>query len=141
MLDEWRKIGAALTGLGLLSMALGVMFLFDKALLAMGNLMFLAGIVLILGFMNTYAFLFQRRKLRGTTCFLGGIMLVLFKWPVVGIFVEAFGFINLFGNFFPIIIETLRRLPIISSLFNIPFVVMVTDAILRRMRSVPDRPV
>ena len=33
----------------------------------------------------------------GTSCFLGGIGLVLLGWPVVGMGVEGFGFLNLFG--------------------------------------------
>ena len=78
-------------------MVLGVMMFFDTALLAMGNLMFLAGLVLILGVGNTFTFLFQKRKLRGTVCFLGGIVVVLCKYPIVGICIEGFGFINLFG--------------------------------------------
>jgi hypothetical protein len=59
--------------------------------------MFLCGVVLILGVNNTATFLFQKRKWRGTSCFLGGIALVLMRYPVIGILVEAFGFINLFG--------------------------------------------
>ena len=33
----------------------------------------------------------------GTACFLGGIGLVLLGWPVIGMGVEGFGFLNLFG--------------------------------------------
>eukprot|EP00299_Pterocystis_sp_00344_P014411 c7137_g1_i1.p1 GENE.c7137_g1_i1~~c7137_g1_i1.p1 ORF type:complete len:142 (+),score=22.83 c7137_g1_i1:39-464(+) len=141
MLDDRRKIGAALTGLGVLFMGLGVVLLFDKGLLAMGNIMFLSGVVLILGFQHAGTFLFQKRRLRGTACFLGGIILVLAKYPILGILVEAFGFVNLFGNFFPIIIETLKRMPIIGNVFNSPFVVMITDAVVRRVRPQASRPV
>eukprot|EP00298_Acanthocystis_sp_HF-20_P029353 c8228_g1_i1.p1 GENE.c8228_g1_i1~~c8228_g1_i1.p1 ORF type:complete len:143 (+),score=30.55 c8228_g1_i1:53-481(+) len=140
-LDEWKKIGVFLTALGLFFMFLGVLMFMDKGLIAMGNLMFLVGTILILGVSNTVSFLSQKRKLRGTVCFLGGVFLVLARWPIIGILVEAFGFINLFGNFFPIIIETLRRLPLIGSFFNIPVVFKLTDIILRGIRNGPDRPV
>ena len=33
----------------------------------------------------------------GTICFLGGILLVLLGWAVLGLAIEIFGFINLFG--------------------------------------------
>ena len=35
--------------------------------------------------------------MRGTACFIGGILLVFLKWPFVGMIVETFGFLNLFG--------------------------------------------
>lgn len=60
--------------------------------------MFLSGITLIIGARKTFIFFFKRpEKLRGTICFLGGIVLVLIQWPVLGMFIELFGFINLFG--------------------------------------------
>lgn len=37
------------------------------------------------------------QKLRGTICFLGGITLVMIGWPIVGMMIEAFGILNLFG--------------------------------------------
>jgi hypothetical protein len=59
--------------------------------------MFLAGVFFLIGIQKTFDFFFQVKKLRGTFCFLGGILLVLLKWPVTGMLVETFGFINLFG--------------------------------------------
>ena len=79
-MDDYRKIGIGLTCAGVLFLMLGVMLFFDKGLLAMGNILFLAGVVLIIGARKTGRFFFQRRKLRGTSCFLGGIMLVLVGW-------------------------------------------------------------
>lgn len=57
--------------------------------------------MLIIGPAKTYRFFFQWRKAKGTACFLGGICLVLYGWAMVGIIVEGWGFINLFGDFFP----------------------------------------
>ena len=57
--------------------------------------------MLIIGPSKTYRFFFQKRKAKGTACFLGGICLVLYGWAMVGIIVEGWGFINLFGDFFP----------------------------------------
>jgi len=89
--------------------------LFDKGLLAVGNLLFLSGVTLVIGARNTFSFFFQQHKIKGSSCFFGGIFLVLIGWPVIGILVEAFGFINLFGDFFPVIV---RRLPILAQLLN-----------------------
>ena len=117
------EIGVGLTSFGALFMMLGVMLFFDGALLALGNvrssfhhsspapnvysrpsppaqrmqILFLGGLFLIIGPQKTFYFFARRNKLRGTACFLGGILLVFFKWPTIGVLVEMFGFLNLFG--------------------------------------------
>ena len=45
------------------------------------------------------------------------VFLVLFGWPVFGMLLEIFGIINRFGNFFPLIIEFMKRFPIIGLAF------------------------
>ncbi|KAJ1547581.1 Golgi Transport, partial [Cladochytrium tenue] len=93
-----EEIGVGLTIAGISFMGLGVAMLFDGGLLAIGNILFLAGLFLVIGAQRTYAFFARREKLRGTACFFGGILLVFLKWPVIGMLVELFGFINLFGT-------------------------------------------
>ncbi len=61
------------------------------------QILFLGGLFLIIGPQKTFYFFARRNKLRGTACFLGGILLVFLKWPAVGVLVEMFGFLNLFG--------------------------------------------
>ena len=112
------EIGVALTTFGGLFMLLGIMLFFDGALLALGNvrdcvnqtdggrltfpqLLFLSGLTLIIGPQKTFYFFARKQKLRGTVCFIGGILLVFFKWPFVGVLVETFGFLNLFGYVYP----------------------------------------
>ncbi|KAI9462644.1 Got1-domain-containing protein [Russula earlei] len=108
-------------------MMLGVMLLFDGALLALGNILFLGGLFSIIGPQKTFYFLARRNKLRGTVCFLGGILLVFVKWPAIGVLVEMFGFLNLFGDFFPVIVTFLRQLPFIGQLLNSPFIRPLMD--------------
>jgi hypothetical protein len=114
-----------LTAFGVFFTILGVLLFFDTGLLAIGNVLFLAGVVLVIGLGKTYSFFFQTRKLRGTACFLGGIALVFLKWPILGMALELFGFINLFGDFFPVIINFLRRLPVIGTLLSLPVIAQV----------------
>jgi Got1/Sft2-like family len=61
------------------------------------QILFLGGLFLIIGPQKTFYFFARKNKLRGTTCFLGGILLVFLKWPTIGVLVELFGFLNLFG--------------------------------------------
>lgn len=57
----------------------------------------MSGLTLIIGPSKTLYFFARKQKMRGTICFFGGILLVFLKWPFVGMIVETFGFLNLFG--------------------------------------------
>jgi len=129
VLTDNQKIGVLLTGFGLFFTFFGVILFFDRGLLAIGNLLFLAGVTLVIGFRKTVRFFFQKRKLKGTACFLGGIGLVVIGWAFIGMLVEIFGFINLFGDFFPIVLAFLRRLPIIGTVLSLPGIKNLTDSI------------
>ena len=74
----------------------------------------------MIGFSRTLSFFTRKEKLRGSLCFLLGVLLVFLKWPFIGMSIELFGFINLFGDFFPVAISFIRRLPLIGSLLNAP---------------------
>jgi len=130
VLDDQQKIGVLLTGFGMFFTFLGVLMFFDRGLLAIGNLLFLSGVTVGLGLKKTGRFFFQRRKLRGTSCFVVGIFLVVVGWAFVGLMVEVFGFVNLFGDFFPIVIAFARRLPIIGTILNIPFIKALLDRLM-----------
>ena len=79
-------------------------------------------------------------------CFFVGISIVLWGWPMTGMIVEMFGFINLFGcvtggvyrqsppiagcrNFFPVALKFAQSLPVVGHLFmmleRIPSIAMV----------------
>ncbi|CAE6493701.1 unnamed protein product [Rhizoctonia solani] len=97
-LSDGQKIGVGLTSFGVFFMFLGVMLFFDGGLLALGNILFVSGLTLIIGPTKTFYFFARKQKLRGTICFVTGILLVFFKWPFVGMIIETFGFLNLFGQ-------------------------------------------
>jgi hypothetical protein len=50
-----------------------------------------------LGLDRASSFFLEQSRLKGSVCFFGGIVFVLIKWPILGLLVEAFGFVNLFG--------------------------------------------
>ena len=105
------------------------------------QILFLCGLTLIIGWQKTFYFFARKQKIRGTLCFLGGILLVFFKWPFIGFLVEIFGFLNLFGyvldmivshhgfvsdslysDFFPVILTFLRQLPFVGTFLTLPYV-------------------
>lgn len=127
MLGDNRKIGVGLTGFGGVFLCLGILFFFDRALLALGNILFLVGIILLIGPARTVAFFWRPGKKRGTICFALGIVMVLFGWTFFGMIIELFGILNLFGNFFPIVLSGLRSTPIIGPILNLPVVSRLLD--------------
>ncbi|KIY65835.1 Got1-domain-containing protein [Cylindrobasidium torrendii FP15055 ss-10] len=128
-LSDGQKIGVALTTFGGLFMLLGVMLFFDGALLALGNVLFISGLTLIIGPTKTFYFFARKQKIRGTLCFFGGILLVFFKWPFFGMILEAFGFLNLFGDFFPVVITFMRQVPFVGTALSLPYIRDVVDRI------------
>ncbi|XP_044614487.2 vesicle transport protein GOT1A isoform X2 [Equus asinus] len=96
-ITEWQKIGVGTTGFGVFFVLFGILLYFDAVLLAFGNLLFLVGLSLIIGLRKMLAFFFQRHKLKGTSFFLGGVVIVLLRWPLLGMCLETYGFFNLFN--------------------------------------------
>jgi hypothetical protein len=114
------------------------------------QILFISGLTLIIGPQKTFYFFARKQKMRGTVCFLGGILLVFLKWPFVGMVVETFGFLNLFGydvvnlvyrftlliyttgpfsDFFPVIITFLRQLPFVGTFLSLPYIRVVSPSL------------
>ncbi|KAK1304675.1 hypothetical protein QJS10_CPA01g02865 [Acorus calamus] len=134
-MNDRKKIGLGLTGFGILFSFLGIIFLFDKGLLAMGNILFLSGVMLTIGLKSTMQFFMNRRHYKGTISFGFGFFLVLVGWPVFGMILEAYGFIVLFSGFWPTLAVFLQRIPILGWVFQQPFVTSFLDRY--RPRRVP----
>ena len=56
---------------------------------------------------------------------------------MIGMLIELFGIVNLFGNFFPIVLSIMKQLPIIGTILNTPVVIRLTD---RMMGVLPGAP-
>ncbi|CDW56635.1 vesicle transport protein GOT1B [Trichuris trichiura] len=133
---DCQKIGVGLAGFGVTFVLLGVVMLFDKGLLAIGNVLFISGLTFVIGIGRTLRFFFQPHKLKGTMFFFTGIIVVLVGWPVVGMLVESYGFVALFGysfcqkfstiipycfsGFIPVAVNFLRRIPVLGTILNLP---------------------
>ncbi|KXN72035.1 Got1-domain-containing protein [Conidiobolus coronatus NRRL 28638] len=128
-LSDTQKIGAGLASFGLFFIFLGVLYLFDSGLMVIGNLLFLVGLGAIMGFDRTIVFFSRRDRLMGTICFVVGILLLFITWAPIGFAVEFFGFINLFGDFFPTIVNFIRGLPYIGTLLSLPGISRIVDQI------------
>ncbi|XP_031989121.1 vesicle transport protein GOT1A [Corvus hawaiiensis] len=120
-LSDFQQIGVGLVGFGLFFLLFGILLYFDSVLMAFGNLLFLSGLVFIIGFRRTFTFFFQRSKLKGTSFFFGGLIVVLMRWPILGMLLEGYGFISLFWSFFPVafgFFGSLANIPLLSQLLR-----------------------
>jgi len=133
-----RKIGLPLLGIGAVLTLVGASLFFNKMLMRLGNVFFVAGVPMTIGPGRTAGYFFQPKKARATACLTLGIILgtcrlsthtptrgrdnfslvVFIGWPILGIILEAFGFLNLFGNMFPFAFAILKQMPIIGPLLK-----------------------
>jgi hypothetical protein len=67
-------------------------------------------------------FFSRKDRLRGIVAFFGGIFLVMCRWGLVGMILQLYGIVYLFGQFFPIVAQSLRNAPVIGQIFQIPAV-------------------
>ena len=128
-MEDRRKIGIGLTGFGLLFLVLGALLFFDRGLLAMGNILFLAGVALTIGPAATLKFFTSQRNFKGTALFGGGFFLVIVGWPFIGFAIESYGFLLLFRGFLPTVVMFLRQVPFVGSALNLPGVKSLINAI------------
>ncbi|KAF2834739.1 Got1-domain-containing protein [Patellaria atrata CBS 101060] len=113
-LSDSQKIGVAFCSGGGFFLLGGVMMFFDRAMLAMGNILFIAGLTLIIGAQKTFLFFARKQKAKGTAAFVAGILLILFRWPLIGFIVELYGIFVLFGDFFATIAGFVGNVPIVG---------------------------
>lgn len=128
-LSDSQKIGMGLTGFGVFFLFFGMILFFDKALLAIGNILFVAGLSFVIGLERTFKFFFQKHKMKATGFFLGGVFIVLIGWPVVGMVLEIYGFFLLFRGFFPVAVGFIRRVPVLGYLLNLPGISSFVDKV------------
>ncbi|KUL89328.1 hypothetical protein ZTR_03832 [Talaromyces verruculosus] len=129
-LSETQKIGAIFCTGGGLFLFGGLLMFFDRSMLAMGNILFLIGLTLIIGIQKTIAFFSRPAKLRGTAAFAGGILLILFRWPLIGFCVELYGILILFGDFLVTIGQFVGGVPVIG-----PYIQQALNALAGQRRN------
>ena len=93
--------------------------------------MFLSGLAFVIGLERTFRFFFQYHKIKGSSAFFGGIVVVLLGYPLIGMIIEAYGFIVLFSGFFPVAVNFLRRIPVIGTILNLPGISSVSYSLLQ----------
>ena len=122
MFSDNTKIGSGLLFLGCVFLFLGCLFFFDSALLALGDILFLTGLVLTIGPSRTIRFFSRPERMRGIVAFFGGVFLVMMRWAIIGMMCQLYGLVYLFGQFFPIAAQSMKDTPVVGDLFKLPAV-------------------
>ena len=91
------------------------------------QILFVCGLACVIGLERTFRFFFQKHKVKASISFFGGIAIVLFGYPLIGMLIEMYGFILLFSGFFPVAINFLRRVPVLGNILNMPGISRTVD--------------
>eukprot|EP00123_Amoebidium_parasiticum_P006614 comp17527_c0_seq1/m.17075 comp17527_c0_seq1/g.17075 ORF comp17527_c0_seq1/g.17075 comp17527_c0_seq1/m.17075 type:complete len:139 (-) comp17527_c0_seq1:871-1287(-) len=127
-LSDIQKIGLGLTGFGLFFLVFGSLAVFDRGLLALGNILLVAGLATVNGMQKTVIKFFgSTQRLPGAVLFLGGAVLVGLGYAAVGLVVEVVGLVHLFWEAIPLTISYVRRLPVLGALLSYPPLAQVLD--------------
>ncbi|XP_010423954.1 PREDICTED: vesicle transport protein GOT1 isoform X2 [Camelina sativa] len=121
-MNDRKKIGLGLTGFGVFFSFLGVVFVFDKGLLAMGNILFISGVSLTIGFKSTMQFFMKRQNYKGTISFGVGFFFVVIGWPILGMMLETYGFFVLFSGFWPTLAVFAQKIPVLGWIIQQPYI-------------------
>jgi hypothetical protein len=124
-MNDTQTIGVGLVGFGAFFFFLGVLFLLDRPLLILSNILIIMGIVVLLGPQEFVKFTIQKSRSHGSIAFFLGIALILCKLPLPGIACELTGAYWLFGGFWPMLLSLLLKVPWLSSL--LPFLTKPKD--------------
>lgn len=127
MIDDNKKIGMGLSALGILLIFLGCIFLFNRALLALGNFGFLGGLVFLLGVEKTTKFFVKKKG--PSLFFFGGNAIIIYGYPFIGFCIELFGLWKLFVTFLPNVVNTLKLVPGVSSVLAAPPICYIVEYI------------
>ncbi|XP_024022204.1 vesicle transport protein GOT1 [Morus notabilis] len=120
-ITEQKKIGIGLIGFGIFFSLLGVILFFDRGLLALGNIFWLTGVAILLGWRSTLKLFTNQAYYKGTISFFLGLFFLFVRWPLVGIILEIYGCIILFGGFWPSVKVFLNHIPVVGWIISYLF--------------------
>lgn len=113
-LSEQKKVGIGLVGFSFFFTLLGAVLFFDRGLLALGNIFFLSGVALLLGWQSMWQLFSKKTNYKGSIPFFAGMFLIFVRWPIFGIILEIYGSVVLFSGFWSSVRLFLRQIPVIG---------------------------
>ena len=96
--------------------SLGLVFLFDRFFLILGNILFLASAGYSAGLGTLLLFFIKPSKLKGSCFYFSGSLLLLIGWSLIGGVIQSIGVFYLFRDFIPQIYASSKYIPGIGPL-------------------------
>ncbi|CAA0169761.1 unnamed protein product [Arabidopsis thaliana] len=110
--------------LGWASLVLVYPLRFSESSCTLTELFWLIGVGLLLGWQSTWRVFTNVNNLRGTICFVLGLFLIFVRWPIIGIILEIYGVIVLFGGFWSTVKAFLSQIPFVGWIIQYPLMVL-----------------
>lgn len=79
-----NKIGFFLVFAGVSAYLFGIIFLFDRSLLLLGNVCFIMGLISLLGVIGTVSFFTKKGKAKAALFFFLGFFVLILKFGLIG---------------------------------------------------------
>lgn len=79
-----NKIGLFLVLAGVSTYLFGIILIFDRSLLLLGNLCFLMGLISLIGVFGTISFFTRKGKAKSAMIFFIGFFLLVLKFGIIG---------------------------------------------------------
>ena len=75
---------------------LGILMFFDRAFIMLSNVLFVAGLIILVGAKET--FMFFARKIKGSLALLIGLIFIVIKWKFIGTICQLYGIYQYFKD-------------------------------------------
>ncbi|EAX95825.1 hypothetical protein TVAG_375340 [Trichomonas vaginalis G3] len=108
--DQQKQLGSILTGLGGVAFAIGVVAKFHRGMLILSNILFFAGLIVILGLEKFQKLFTQKQRLPGTICFAIGLIFILFNKGLIGTIADLAGIYICFGGFVRMMLINVKKI-------------------------------
>ena len=82
-------LGLIIVSISAFLYGIGILFLFDRAFLMLGNLLFFCGIWVLAGFSETL--MFFARHIKSTLALIIGLIFIIIKWKMIGAIIQLYG--------------------------------------------------
>ena len=110
--DDSKKISIVLLGLSIAFYLLGIIFFFDRAIQIISNILFVVGMVQMIGKGATATFFMKPKNLKKSICFFGGFFIIAFlRYAFIGALVQIYSLFLQFKSFMPILWEWIFHIP------------------------------
>ena len=122
----YAEISLSLVGIGSFLFLFGFIFFFERTMMAIGDIMILAGIFYYIGIETVLKSFTNKDNYKQTISILVGLLLVLINWTILGLIVQIYGMFLLIKNnlansifgFMPSISITSNATTIFNRLFS-----------------------